>query len=120
MFLLALRGHRTITNICNSDSQHFVRSCFSNNTPSCGFELDRNTMSLHVGLQAVSRRLVQLAGEVAAAQQRSKAASGSGAPRAAAKAGKGGGIGSVEHTLKVGAVEAAATPVRFDVCQLVL
>ncbi|WIA33366.1 hypothetical protein OEZ86_006503 [Tetradesmus obliquus] len=51
---------------------------------------------------AVSRRLVQLAGEVAAAQQRSKAASSSGAPRAAAaKPGKAGGIGSVEHTLKV-------------------
>lgn len=56
----------------------------------------------HTCLQAVSRRLVQLAGEVAAAQQRSKAASSSGAPRAAAaKPGKAGGIGSVEHTLKV-------------------
>jgi hypothetical protein len=66
--------------------------------------------------QAVSRRLAQLAGEVAAAQQRSKSASGSGsgsatraAAAATAKGGKAGGIGSVEHTLKVRLAAAAGT-----------
>lgn len=52
-------------------------------------------------LQAVSRRLVQLAADAAAAQQRSKAGSDGTTRTVAAVTG---GLGSVEHTTKVGAM----------------
>lgn len=70
--------------------------------------------------QAVTRRLSHLAAEVLAAKQRSKALTAE--SPGMATPGNTGGIGSVEHTLKVGALplECAACLPRYAVKRLVI